>query len=357
MVFVKNPFTFDKFYTMRYLFQIFFSFLVFSCAHENERMPFTSVVIDTIYEDSLSIRAIDIAGETLSFSANKGVYGSVDLSNGQVLKDSISYKDRLLEFRAISHSDENVFVLSVGSPALLFKINATKGAELVYIEDGEGVFYDAMTFWNAKEGVAIGDSVNGCLSIIITRDGGTTWKKLSCAQLPKGIVGEGAFAASNTNIKTIGDKTWVATTSGRVLFSGDKGKTWQVFQTLIKNKEDTEGIYSIDFWNEYLGIAIGGDYTNPDNNRANKAITADGGKTWKLLADGTNPGYKSCVQFVSNTNGKEIVAVGFTGVSYSSDLGETWKNLSNEAFYTIRFLNDSTAYAAGKNRISKLTFR
>ena len=92
-------------------------------------------------------------------------------------------------------------------------------------------------------------------------------------------------------------------------------------------------------------------------NTANKAITIDGGRTWNLIADGKNPSYKSCVQFVPNADGKEIVSLGFTGISYSSDIGKTWTQLSDEPFYTIRFLNDSVAYAAGKNRISRLTFK
>ena len=37
--------------------------------------------------------------------------------------------------------------------------------------------------------------------------------------------------------------------------------------------------------------------------------------------------------------------------------GTFCKHLSDEGFYTIRFLNDSIAYAAGKGRISILTFR
>ena len=115
--------------------------------------------------------------------------------------------------------------------------------------------------------------------------------------------------------------------------------------------------FAYNFYDENLGIAFGGDYTKPDNSTANKAITKDGGKTWKLLADGKQPGYKSCVQFVPGSEGKEIVAVGFTGISYSSDMGESWKKLSNESFYTVRFQNDSVAYAAGKNRIAKLVFK
>jgi photosystem II stability/assembly factor-like uncharacterized protein len=214
-----------------------------------------------------------------------------------------------------------------------------------------------MTFWNDKEGIAVGDTVNGCLSIIITRDGGQIWRKLNCDELPEGIEGEGAFASSNTNIKTIGDKVWIATTAGKIYFSPDKGRTWQAFETPILNKEETQGIYSIDFWTEYLGIAVGGDYTDPEGNTANKAMTINGGETWELIADGREPGYKSCVQFVPNAAGKEIVALGFTGISYSSDMGSSWQQLSDEPFYTIRFFNDSVAYAAGNNRISKLTFK
>jgi photosystem II stability/assembly factor-like uncharacterized protein len=90
---------------------------------------------------------------------------------------------------------------------------------------------------------------------------------------------------------------------------------------------------------------------------ANKDYTADGGKTWSLIADGTLPGYKSCVQFVPNGSGKEIVAVGFTGISYSQDGGSSWVDLSEEPFYTLRFVNDSTAYAAGRHRIGLLQFK
>lgn len=331
--------------------------VMFSCSEIENRIPYSSVEITTIYEDTLSIRAIELMGNSLAFAANKGTFGTVELATGKVRANIEKYHTSIPEFRAIAHTSTDFFMLSVASPALLYKTGEGGNMDLVYMEEGDGVFYDAMTFWNDKEGIAAGDTVDGCLSIIITRDGGTTWNKLGCDVLPEGIDGEGAFAASNTNIKTIDNNTWIVTTSGRVLFSSDKGFTWEAFQTPILNKGDAEGIYSVDFWTEHLGIAIGGDYTNPDGNSSNTALTTDGGKTWKLIADGQDPNYKSCVQFVPNSSGKEIVALGFTGISYSSDIGNTWKKLSDESFYTIRFLNDSIAYAAGKNRIAKLSFK
>lgn len=356
MVFVRNPFTFDKFYIMRYFSLLLVFLWMISCSELSKQTSFSSVEIETIYEDSLSIRAIDIFGNTLRYAANKGTFGNIDLRTGKVMEGVEKYHTIIPEFRAVAHTSTDFFMLSIGSPALLYKTGDGGNMDLVYMEEGDGVFYDAMTFWNDKEGIAIGDTVNGCFSIIITRDGGHTWKKLLCDQLPEGIEGEGAFAASNSNIKTIGDKTWIATTK-RILFSSDKGTTWEAFETPILHEEEAQGMYSIDFWNEHLGIAIGGDYTKPEGNKANKATTSDGGKTWQLISDGQNPNYKSCVQFVPNSSGKEIVALGFTGISYSSDIGKTWSTLSDESFYTIRFLNDSVAYAAGKNRISKLTFK
>ena len=299
----------------------------------------------------------EIINNNLAFSANKGFIGNIDLATGKVFATNIKQDSIFPEFRSIAHTTTDVFVLSVANPALLYKTGENGQFELVYKEEAENVFYDAMTFWNDKEGMAIGDSMNGCLAIIITRDGGLTWTKQKCSLLPEGIEGEGAFAASNTNIKVIGDKTWVATTKGRILFSNDKAKTWKVIQTPIINTEPTQGIYSIDFYDELTGFAIGGDYTKPESKEQNKAMTIDGGKTWQLVAQNENPGYKSCVQFVPNSQGKGLVAIGFTGISYSNNMGSSWKQLSDEGFFTIRFKNDSIAYAAGKGRVAKLIFK
>jgi photosystem II stability/assembly factor-like uncharacterized protein len=269
------------------------------------------------------------------------------------------YDSLVPEYRAVAATDDDFFMLSVGSPALLYKTGDSGAMELVYKEENEKAFYDAMAFWNNKEGIAIGDPTNDCISIIITRDGGRTWKKLSCDLLPEVIEGEAAFAASNSNIAIKGDKTWILSggMTSRVYFSPDKGETWEVFDTPLLDGKATTGGYTMDFYDENFGIILGGDYTNPEGNTGNKAITTDGGKTWELIAEGQEPGYKSSVRFMPNTGGEKIIATGFSGISISKDSGKTWEELSNEGFYTLRFKNDSVAYAAGKGRIAKLTFR
>ncbi len=332
--------------------------VVIGCSQKEKSQNFSTVEIETIFSDSVSIRAIEFLDtKTLAFAGSNGVYGSVDTRTNKVRTNIQKFDTILPEFRAVAHTKVDFFMLSVANPALLYKTGENGKMELVYKEEGEGVFYDAMKFWNDREGIAIGDSMEGCLSIIITRNGGNSWTKLSCNALPKAKEGEGAFAASNTNIEIVGNKVWVASTSGAVYYSSDKGRSWEIQQTPILSGEPTEGIYSVDFYDENLGFGMGGDYLKPTSNAKNKILTKDGGKTWKLVADGQEPGYKSCAQFVPNAGGKGIVTVGFTGVSYSNDQGETWKPLSKEGFYTIRFLNESVAYAAGKNRIAKLVFK
>lgn len=319
---------------------------------------------DVLVDSSLSIRAIEVINNDVYYSSDNGENG-IKMGNGFSVKglvhnDSIDYS-----FRSSSFNGKNLFFMSINSPALVYKLDYNKQTQtflkhhLVYKEDHSKVFYDSMGFWNEEEGIAIGDPTDDCMSVIITRDGGNTWNKLPCSQLPKAKEGEAAFAASDTNIAIVGDKTWVATggKASRILFSPDKGLTWQVFNTPIVQGLETTGMYSLDFYDELNGFAIGGDYTKPNNNTANKIRTKDGGKTWQLVAENSSPGYRSCVQYVPNSNAQQLVAVGFKGVDYSSDSGNTWKHLSDESYYTIRFLNDSTAYAAGNGRISRLVFK
>ncbi|TCK68907.1 hypothetical protein DFQ05_0417 [Winogradskyella wandonensis] len=328
----------------------------------------SEVKIETLLQDStLNVRALEVKFNKVTVAASNGHFyrlfydkktiGRINFDNGKNDLDSIGNNN----FRAITITDHPktntyfpVFGITIGSPAKLYKHGT-----LVYQENHPKAFYDSMDFWNDQEGIAMGDPTDDCISIIITRDGGESWTKLSCDDLPKAVEGEAAFAASDTNIAIVGDNTWIATggMASRILYSPDKGKTWTVYDTPIIQGKPTTGIYSIDFYDAKNGFAIGGDYTKPNDSLNNKIRTADGGKTWQVVGNGKSPGYRSCVQYVPNGNAKELVAVGIKGIDYSNDGGENWKHLSDEGFYTIRFLNDSVAYAAGNGRISKLTFR
>lgn len=346
---------------MKYYFFLFI-IVFFSCKKEVKptivSKQFNQVEVEIIFKDSTaSIRAIEIINtDDFTFATSTGKIGL-----GIVIDDEVNVKyvsnlkkDSITpNFRAVAYNGKSVFAMSIATPALLYKDN-----QLVYIENHKKAFYDSMEFWNEKEGIAIGDPTADCLSIVVTRDAGESWQKISCDQLPKINEGEAAFAASDTNIAIIGDSTWIATggKSSRVLFSSDKGVTWQVFNTPIVQGLETTGMYSMTFYDALNGFAIGGNYLKPETNVANKICTIDGGKTWQIVGGNQKPGYRSCIQYVPNSNAKSLVAIGFKGIDVSHNAGKTWQHLSDESFYTLRFVNDSIAYAAGNGRISKLNF-
>jgi photosystem II stability/assembly factor-like uncharacterized protein len=315
-----------------------------------------------VFTDSLSIRAIaPIDEDRVWFAANSGKVGLIDRTVPKLA--TIKYEDSLLHFRSIAVTKDAVFVLSIANPGVLYKIdisgNEATNIEEVYVEKGEKVFYDSMAFFNSSEGIAMGDPITNCLSIIITRNGGDHWEKLDCENLPLVERGEAAFAASNSNIAIFKDNVWIASggKSARVFHSADKGRTWEVFNTPILQGKAMTGIYSIDFFDKNTGIIVGGDWENKNFNEGNKAITKDGGRTWNLVSNGKSPGYRSSVKFLPGSNAQGIVAVGSPGLSYSKDQGENWIELSTEGFYAIEFVNDSIAFASGHNKISKLTFK
>lgn len=319
---------------------------------------FTTVNITTFYEDSVSIRAIEVWNNTLAFAGNNGVFGAYDIAKEKLLVQTQQYDSILPEFRAVAHTENDFFMLSVANPALLYKTGDAGKMELVYTEEGEKVFYDAMTFFDDDNGIAVGDPTTDCASIIITRDGGNSWNKIACDKLPKLLEGEAFFAASNTNIAVFGSHAWIASGGERsaILHTSDMGETWELIETPFIHG-GTSGIFSIAFYDDLNGFAVGGDFANPEGDVYNKAITNDGGKTWKIVADNEGVYYKSCVQYVPNGNANELVAVGKNGIVYSNNAGKKWKQLSDEGFYTIRFVNDSIAFAAGHMKIAKLHFK
>ena len=344
---------------MKRIFVLIFTFLfLISCTPEYESRNIEKVAIKALKIDSTSIRAIQVLdGNNMYFAGSNGNIGFTTNSGALWHTISIKYQDTIIpHFRSLAYSGSNYFALSIGNPALLYKISKGK-TTLQYIEEDKKVFYDALTFFEDNlHGIAVGDPTEDCASIILTEDGGETWNKIPCKNLPKISTGEAFFAASNTNIKTIGSTVWIASggNKARILKSTNYGKTWQVFKTPIIQGNGPQGMYSIDFYDEQNGIVIGGDYSKPLENKANKAITKDGGQTWTLIADKQNPNYKSCVQYVPNTNGQEVFAVGVTGVSFSNNGGKTWKEVSKDAYYAIQFIDKNTAWLSGNEKIGKL---
>jgi hypothetical protein len=329
---------------------------LFSCDKKYKPRIIQSVNIEEYEIDSVSIRAIDVsANGNIVFAGSNGLIGKAFANNKKIETQKVTYDTIVPHFRAIALNNDTIFTLSIGNPALLFSFDFIN-LNLVYSENHNKVFYDALQFFDDQNAIAMGDPTDNCLSIIISSDSGKTWNKVSCDVLPKIKIGEAAFAASNGNIATIDSSAWIVTggTASRVFYTANMGATWEVFETPIISGGQMTGIYSVDFYDKKNGIIMGGDWDHKENNFNNKAITNDGGKTWQIVANGSDPGYMSSVQYVPNTEGKELFAVGSTGVSFSNDSGHSWLKVSNRGYYTIRFVDENLAWLGGLNKIGKL---
>lgn len=314
------------------------------------------------FPTTCSIRAITAVNKKeLWYGGSKGQFGYTEDSGNMWTIDSIQHAQKAdLEFRGIAKTESAIFLLAVGAPALLFKsVDKGKNWAVVYEENHPNAFYDAIAFWDDQTGIAMGDPTDGCLSIILTEDGGNTWSKIPCSQLPATVEGEAAFAASNSNITLVDNHVWIVSggKKARVFHSPNKGTTWEVFDTPIVQGEQMTGIFTVDFYDKNNGIIFGGNWEKQEQNTKNKAITKDGGRTWQLIADGQHPSYRSAVQYVPNSKGQAIFATGIPGVSYSADGGQHWTALSDKSFYTLQICGESqTIWLAGRHKIGKMTW-
>src|SRR6185295_14515409 len=172
--------------------------------------------------------------------------------------------DQALDFRDVDAiSDRVAYILSIGAgPSSRIYKTTDGGAHwtLQFANTDPKVFLDAMTFRDEPHGFAFSDSVDGRFIILMTDSGGQYWTRIPADRLPPALPGEGAFAASGTNIAMVGsDRIWIGTTASRVLRSIDGGRTWTAANTPVATGEAT-GIFSIAFRDAQHGVVVGGNY-------------------------------------------------------------------------------------------------
>ena len=206
-------------------------FLLHACQNDYIPREKISISVKNFKIDSSSIRAIELLNDsTVVYAGSIGDIGI--MSSAGILKASqrVVYDSIIPHFRSVAATKKAIFALSIANPALLYKLKDNE-TSIVYLEENENVFYDSMQFFDDLNGLAIGDPTQNCLSVILTDDGGNSWKKLNCEKLPVIMEGEAAFAASNTNIAIVGTNAWIVTggLNARVFHTSDMGYTWNVY--------------------------------------------------------------------------------------------------------------------------------
>lgn len=243
----------------------------------------------------------------------------------------------------------SVIDVATGYDGAIFK---TTDGGTTWNEQGVGTIFnntsyvDFVYFWNANEGVTMGDPNPTEFEIYTTNDGGTTWTPIPGSAIPNPLGGE--FGISNY-FCTFDNDIWFSTNKARVYHSSDKGLTWTVSNTGIFA---SDGI-NIAFWNANEGIARQYNYFSNINTEVRK--TSDGGATWiPAPVSGTFFGSTySGLTYVPGTI-STLVSTGESmnsaGSSYSNDGGNTWILMDTLVqHYVARFLNNTTGWCGGYN--------
>jgi photosystem II stability/assembly factor-like uncharacterized protein len=264
-----------------------------------------------------------------------------------------------LDFRDVhALDDRTAHVLSIGAGELsrIYQtIDAGGTWTLSFRNDDPKGFLDAISFWKSGGGLAQGDPIDGKFLILATNDSARSWSRVKASGIPPALPGEGAFAASGTCLVVQGDrKAWFGTGGAavaRVFRSTDRGRAWSAHETPIMAGSPSAGIFSITFRDDRHGVAVGGDYRQPEKTVRTLALTSDGGQTWRLPMGSPPFGFRSAAVYVPGSLPPALVAVGPTGSDLSTDDGETWRSLGATGFHAVAFAGPQSGWAVGDDGV------
>ena len=121
-----------------------------------------------------SFRGLCTINEKIAWASGSGGTVMVTVDGGQTWTRCNVPNADSLDFRDIHAFDQNTcFIISIDLPAKIFKTtDGGKNWIESYSNEKEGVFFDAIDFWDRQHGIAFSDPVDGHLLIITTNDGG-----------------------------------------------------------------------------------------------------------------------------------------------------------------------------------------
>jgi photosystem II stability/assembly factor-like uncharacterized protein len=315
-------------------------------------------------ETRASLRGLYVLDEnTMWASGNEGTV-VVTTDQGKTFRVLSVPGSESLDIRDLQLLDSSTIVaMTAGTPTRILRSEDQGNQWSTVFESADpNVFLDSIAFWNEKEGLAMGDPIDERLYLLGTSDGGKTWNRV--ANTPKVAKGEAGFAASGTNMVVCnqrvliglgGGEKQLAVANSRVLISDRALEKWTLSVTPI-SRHESAGIFSLAMVDDLNGVAVGGDYLQPDSITGNIALTRDGGLNWKIPRANPPSGYRSGVAvWKPEGAGACLISVGPNGTDLSSDLGETWVRVSNEGFHAVQFSRDGrVGWAVGsEGRIAR----
>lgn len=184
-------------------------------------------------------------------------------------------------------------------------------------------------FKDATNGIAIGGASRGSV-VVRTTDGGQNWIPITAP-----------FGSTLYGISGIGNKLWLAGSSGLIIFSQDFGESWHLLTPMPSGT-----IYSLAFPSSLVGYAAGFDGV--------LLRTTDGGQKWSggYLSVGKTTLNIQSIFFLNENVG--YAACSYQMVAKTTDGGATWSAIINDTTsatttsYGVHFVNENLGFVVGK---------
>jgi len=326
--------------------------------------------------------AVSPVNSRIVWASGRGGTFVVTRDGGQTWTAGVVPGAESLQFRDVQGvSDRIAYLLSIGNgtDSRIYKtIDGGATWTLQFQNQDTAAFYDCFAFWNSRRGLAHSDSVIDRFPDLRTNDG-TNWEDIG-DNLPTALPGEFSFASSGTCVATQGkDNAWIVTggvSPSRVLVTRDGGDTWRAFSSPLRGSPSA-GIFTVAFRDAFHGMIGGGDLDPTAPPFDQTATSNDGGRTWRITTQQPNIGTVFGLSYateVGKGNGHEgdddndgdqsdanqrVVVTGPGGSAWTPDEGNTWFTLPGvTGFWGVAFGSPKTGWLVGtEGRIVRIDFK
>lgn len=195
-------------------------------------------------------------------------------------------------------------------------------------------------FWDANNGVCMGDKRGGYFEIYTTTNGGTNWTRTPSANIPTTLTNYGYTGKYSVTGNTI----WFGTDDGELMKSTDKGFNWTRITTPILDfggATNTSSSGEFAFKDDNIGVIQ--QTIDPEA----LYITTNGGANWTLIPTPANIYWGSIGYAGTNLLVSGGSTVGNFGSSYSLDNGTTWTVIDGNSHTCLAFKDATTGWGGG----------